>query len=271
VHQYLQPGDVLLGDSAFGSYVHFALLLQANMHAIMPVHHMRIVDFTPGRSHISMKKNSSKTSAGKPRSRWIKSLGKEDHLVEYFKPPSRPDWMSQEQWEKLPSSIVMREIRRTIRRHGFRPITVTIATTLLDPEQYPAEELIELRLTRWMVETNLRHLKITLGMDVLKCKTLEGIRKERMMFLLVYNLIRRCMLRAARSQRVNINRLSFADTLAWLRFGDLTVICQIKINPLRPGRLEPRVLKRTKRQFSFLMVPRAVLKAQLRARHCDTA
>jgi hypothetical protein len=271
VHQYLQPGDVLLGDSAFGSYVHFALLLQANMHAIMPVHHGRIVDFTPGRPHVSMKKNSYKNSAGKPRSRWIKSLGKDDHLVEYFKPPSRPDWMSQEQWEKLPPSIVMREIRRTVGRHGFRPITVTIATTLLDPEQYPAEELIELRLTRWMIETNLRHLKTTLGMDVLKCKTVEGIRKERMMFLLVYNLIRRCMLRAARSQRVNVNRLSFADTLAWLRYGDLTVICPIKINPLRPGRLEPRVLKRTKRQFSFLMVPRAVLKAQLRARHCDTA
>jgi hypothetical protein len=67
-------------------------------------------------------------------------------------------------------------------------------TTLLDPAQYPADELIDLRISRWMIETNLRHLKITLGMDVLKCKTVEGVRKERLMFLLVYNLIRRVML-----------------------------------------------------------------------------
>ncbi len=117
---------------------------------------------------------------------------------------------------------------------------MTIATTLLDAEQCPADELIELRLARWMIETDLRHLKITLGMDVLKCKTVEGIRKERLMFLLVYNLIRRCMGRAARSQRVNVDRLSFADTLAWLRYGELAVIARIKINPWRPGRLEPR-------------------------------
>lgn len=271
VHQHLQPGDVLLGDDAFGSYVHLALLLQAELHAIMPVHHMRIVDFTPGRAHVPMKKNASKNSAGKPRSRWIKSLGKEDHLVEYFKPPRKPDWMSPDQWMQLPGSITVREIRRTIKRHGFRLITVTIATTLLDPEQYPADELIELRLTRWMIETNLRHLKITLGMDVLKCKTVEGIRKERLMFLLVYNLIRRVMLCAARSQRVNVNRLSFADTLAWLRHGDITAIPRLKINPWRPGRLEPRVLKRAKEQFPYLTIPRAQLRAQLRAKHCDTA
>jgi hypothetical protein len=270
VHQHLQPGDVLLGDDAFGSYVHFALLLQANLHAIMPVHHQRIVDFTPSRPHVPMKNNSSKNSAGKPRSRWIKLLGREDHLVEYFKPPRKPDWMSPEQWMRLPASITVREIRRTIRRQGFRPITVTIATTLLDSEQYPADELIELRLTRWMVETNLRHLKITLGMEVLKCKTVDGVRKERLMFLLVYNLIRRVMLHAARSQRVNVNRLSFADTLAWLRYGDLSVKSRIKINPSRPGRLEPRVIKRAKKQYPFLTVPRALLKTQLRAPHCNT-
>src|SRR5580704_5828367 len=270
VHRHLQGGDVVLGDDAFGSYVHLALLLQAELHAIMPVHHLRIVDFTPGRPHVAMKKNTCNKSAGKPRSRWIKSLGKDDHLVEYFKPPRKPDWMSQEQWMRLPESITVREIRRTIKRNGFRPITVTIATTLLDSEQYPADELIELRLTRWMIETNLRHLKITLGMEILKCKTVDGIRKERLMFLLVYNLIRRAMLYAARSQRVNVNRLSFADTLAWLRLGNIAVMPLLKINPWRPGRLEPRVLKRAKKQFPYLTLPRALLKAQLRAMHCDT-
>jgi hypothetical protein len=285
VHPHLKPGDVVLGDDAFGSYTHLALLLKANLHAIMPAHHLRIVDFTPGREHVPAKKkgagknNAGKNDAGKnqgqhkgkPRSRQMKKLGEQDQLVEYFKPPVKPDWMSCEQWTEVPGSIIVREIRRTVKRHGFRPITLTIVTTLLDPEKYPADELIELRLSRWMIEVNIRHLKTTLGMDVLKCKTVEGVRKERLVFLLVYNLIRRVMLQAARTQRVNVNRLSFADTLAWLRHGEVGVLPQLKINPLRPGRLEPRVIKRGKKNFPYMTVPRAELKAQLRASHCDTA
>lgn len=201
----------------------------------------------------------------------VRALGREDQIVEYFKPPRKPDWMSDQQWEQLPDSIPVREIRRTVKRHGFRPITVTIVTTLLDPQLYPADELIELRLTRWMVETNIRHLKLTLGMDILKCKTLDGVRKERLVFLLVYNLIRVLMLNAAQRQGVNVNRVSFADTLAWLRHGDLNAPANLKINPLRPGRLEPRALKRPQKQFPYMTQPRAELKSQLRARYHDTA
>jgi hypothetical protein len=91
------------------------------------------------------------------------------------------------------------------------------------------------------------------------------------MFLLVYNMLRRVMLIAARSLRVKVDRMSFANTLAWLRFGDITVISKIKINPWRPGRLEPRVRKRPKKQFPYMTIPRDQLKAQLRAKHCDTA
>jgi hypothetical protein len=181
--------------------------------------------------------------------------------------------MTREQWEQLPASITVREVRRTVKRRGFRAITVTIVTTLLDPARYPADELVELRLTRWMVETNIRHLKVTLGMDVLKCKTLDGVRKERMIFLLVYNLIRVLMLEAARRQGVNVNRISFADTLAWLRHGDVgsSPRRDLKVNPLRAARLEPRALKRQKKQFPYMTRPRAELKAELRARHGDGA
>lgn len=270
MHAHLNAGDILLGDDSFSGYAHLALLSQANLHAIVPPHHKRIVDFTPGRTHAHPRKGKSSKRSGKPRSRVIKSLGKDDQLVEYFKPTQKPAWMSAEQWELLPSSITVREIRRTVKRNGFRPITVTIVTTLLDPQAYPADELIELRLTRWVVETNIRHLKITLGMDELKCKTLDGVRKERLVFLLVYNLIRILMLRAARRQGVNVNRLSFADTLAWVRWGDLDARPELNINPLRPGRLEPRVRKRSVKQFPYMKLPRAELKAQLRARYHDT-
>jgi hypothetical protein len=271
MHAHLAPGDIILGDDAFAGWAHLALISREKLHAVMPVHHKRRVDFTPGRPAAHPRKGKSSKRAGKHRSTVTQSLGANDQLVEYPKPVERPQWMELKQWESLPQSITVREIRRTIQRHGFRPLTVTIVTTLLDAELYPADELIELRLSRWMVETNLRHLKITLGMDILKCKSLEMIRKERMMFLLVYNLVRRVMLAAARKQKVNVNRLSFADTLAWLRHSDITQLCEIKINPQRPGRLEPRVIKRPKKPFPYMTIPRAKLKAQLRALHCNIA
>jgi hypothetical protein len=270
MHQHLHEGDVLLADDAFSGYAHLALVLQAKLHAVVPTHHRRIVDFTADRAHAHPRKGKSAKRSGKPRSRVLKVLGDDDQLVEYFKPTHQPAWMSAHEWKALPDAITVREIRRTVGRDGFRPMAVTIVTTLLDPDVYPADALIELRLSRWMIETNIRHLKITLKMDELKCKTLAGVRKERAVFLLVYNLIRIIMLHSARRQNVNVNRLSFADTLAWLRHGDITATAEIKINPLRPGRLEPRVRKSAKKQFPYMTQPRAELKAQLRARHRDT-
>ena len=274
MHAHLAAGDVLLGDDAFAGWAHLALILQANLHAIFPAHHRRIVDFAEGRAHAHPRRGKSSKRAGKPRSRVVAVLGTDDQLVEYFKPTEQPAWIGDEQWAALPASITVREVRRTVRRNGFRPMTVTIVTTLLDPAAYPADELVELRLSRWVIETNIRHLKTTLGMDVLKCKTLDGVRKERLVFLLVYNLIRLIMLLAARRQRVNVNRMSFADTLAWVRLGRLgataAAAAELVVNPLRPGRLEPRVLKRQKKEFPYMTRPRAELKAQLRAKHCDT-
>ena len=270
-HPHLQAGDVLLGDVAFAGYAHLALLLQANLHAIMPVHQRRIVNFEPDRPFAHPRKGKSGKRKGKPRSRIIRSLGTEDQLVEYFKPQTKPQWMDKKQWQQLPDSITVREIRRKVKRDGFRPITVTIVTTLLDPQQYPADELIELRLTRWMVEINIRHLKITLGMKQLKCKTPDRVQKERLIFLLVYNLLRIVMLDAARRQRVNVNRISFADALSWLRYADVSLPPELKINPRRRCRLEPRALKHSQNRYPYMKLPRHVLKAQLHARHCDTA
>ena len=271
MHAQLQKGDVLLGDDLFGGWAHLALVLQSNLHFVGPVHHRRTVDFNPGRQAAHPNKGKSTARVGKPRSRIVKILGHDDQLVEWFKPSKKPAWMSDEQWLALPESITLRELRRAVARHGFRPIVVTIVTTLLDPNEYLADDLVELRLSRWMIETNIRHLKITLGMDVLKCKTLSGVRKERLVFLLVYNLIRLLMLREARRQTVNVNRLSFADTLAWLRLGKLSPSPSLIVNPLRTGRLEPRAIKRAKKQFSYMTQPRAVLKSQLMEKYRVTS
>ena len=276
IHAQLEPDDIVLADDYFSGYVEIALILRANAQVVMPVHHKRIVDFTVDREHADPRKGKSAARKGKPRSRVIKKLAKDDQIVEYVKPPRKPSWLNDEQWERVPQTIQLREIRRMYHRKGFRPIEVTIVTSLLDPELYPADELIELRLTRWMIETNFRHLKITLGMDVLKCKTVAGVRKERMVFILVYNLIRVLMIRAARKQGVNVHRISFADTLAWLRLADHSgtdkrALTELVENPIRGGRLEPRVMKRSGNKFGLMTKPRAILKAQLRAKHADTA
>lgn len=266
LHAHLQEGDVLIADEVFAGWGHFALILQAKLHAVMPNHHARIVDFTPRRPH-TRGGGGSDTLAGLPRSRWIKSLGKDDQLVEWFKPQSRPHpaWMTGEQYDALPDSIVVREIRRTVRQEDGRSITVTVVTTLLDPIAYPADAIVELRMRRWEVETNIHHLKTTMGLDVLRCKTPDGVRKELAVFCLVYNLVRVVMLQAAARQKVSVDRISFADTLKWMRHarpGD--ALPELVVNPHRPGRVEPRCRKRRPKKYDLMTKPRDKLRKSLR-------
>lgn len=143
-HLHLDEGDVLIGDDFYGGYPHLALLQKQGLHGLFPAHHLRIVDFKKGRPHCG----EGKPVKGMPRSRWVRSLGKEDQLVEYFKPPRKPEWMSGGEWESLPESILVRELRRTVVRPGLGKVTLTLVTTLLDPEKYPAAELLGLRLGR---------------------------------------------------------------------------------------------------------------------------
>jgi hypothetical protein len=261
-HLHLDAGDILIGDDAFSTYAHLALLLRANLHGLFPVHHKRIVDFTKGRRHTSEGKNAV---AGLPRSRWIKSLGKEDQLVEYFKPQQKPLWMSQEDHDALPESIVVRELRRSVWRPGLRRVTVTIVTTLLDPGAYPAEELLELRLRRWDVETNIGHLKTTMKMDVLRCKSEAGVRKELAIFCLVYNLVRAVMLEASRRQAVPVRRISFADTLKWMRHAPPGApMPELMVVPYRPNRVEPRCKKRRPKEYDLMSQPRHILRSRLK-------
>jgi len=262
VHPHLQPGDVLIGDTAFESYFHLQGLHKQGALAIFPVHQRRITNFRAGRRHV--KPGHGK---GQPTSRWIRTLGKDDQLVEYFRPDRCPAWMTREQYDASDGSIVVREIRRTIRRKGFRPRTVVVVTTLLDPALYPADEIIEVLGGRWDVETHLRHLKTTMGMEVLRCKRVEGIQKELWAFVLIYNLVRIIMLEAATHQNVPLNRISFADALYWMRHakpGD--ALPNLIVNPHRPDRVEPRAIKRRPKEYDRLNKPRAQMRKALKKR-----
>ena len=270
-HGHLRPGDVLVGDGHFGTYAHLALLASRGCHGLFPAHHKRVVDFTPGRAHVPP---GRRAGPGTPRSRWVESLGPDDQLVEYFKPATRSPWLSKGQWDALPKSLLVREVRRTVDRGpGLGAVTLTMVTTLTDPAAYPAEaprgrpSLVQLRLARWAVETDIGHLKTTMGMHDLRCRTVEGVRKELAAFRLVYNLVRVVMLEAADRQAVEVDRVSFADALRWLRHarpGD--VMPRLLVNPRRPARIEPRAVKRRPKAYQRLSAPREQYRQTLRAR-----
>jgi hypothetical protein len=192
MHADLASGDVVVGDRAFGSYAHLALCQRRGVHGVFRAHQKQIIDFRPHRRHATAQSRKDKQT-GLPSSRWLKRLGKHDQLVEYVKPKERPTWLTEEQYAQLPETLVVREIRYTITDRTRRTRVITLVTTLLDAERYPAKDLAELYGLRWTVETDLRHLKQTLRMDVLRCRSVEGVLKELAMFVLVYNLVRRVM------------------------------------------------------------------------------
>jgi hypothetical protein len=263
LHAELRPGDVLVGDRAFGSYAHLALCQQRGLHGLFRAHQRQIVSFRPGRAHVPPG-TSPKGQAGQPRSRWLKRLGRRDQLVEYFKPKERPDWLTAEQYAALPESIVVRELRYEVSRPGYRTRVVTLVTTLLDAEAYPAAELARLYGLRWGAETNLRHLKQTMKMDVLRCESVAGVEKELQVFVLIYNLVRRVMEEAGRRQGVAPERVSFVDAWRWLqeaRPGEQ--LPDLVVNPDRPGRVQPRARKRRPKQYPLLTRPRAELRKAL--------
>lgn len=263
IHPRLAAGDVLTGDDLFSTWAHFALLLRGGLHAVMPSHAFRIVSFRPHRRY-AMPHRHQPGDRGRPRSRWIRSLGYKDQLVEWFKPPACPPWISPQEYEQLPKSIVVRETQRQVRRRGRTPLMVTVLSTLLDARRYPARELIALRMQRWDVEVNLRHLKTTMGMEVLHCQSVAGVQKEVAVFALVYNLVRAVMMQAARRQRVAVGRISFADTLQWLRHAQPDEpLPDLLIVPWRPGRVEPRAVKRRPKEYPRLTRPREQLRQEL--------
>lgn len=263
MHQDLRPGDVLLGDRAFCSYAHLALCRRRGIFGLFRAHQRQIISFEPGRRHARAGKVPPQDK-GLPRSRWLKRLGKHDQLVEYFKPKERPDWMTAAEYAALPDAIVVREVRFPVRIPGYRTHEVTVVTTLTDAKRYSARALARLYAKRWQGEVNLRHLKQTLQMDVLRCATFVGIMKELLMFVVAYNLVRRVMVEAGQRQHVEPNRISFVDALRWLRHADPgEERPRLKVNPDRPGRVQPRARKRRPKSYKLLNRPRAVLQQAL--------
>jgi Transposase DDE domain len=265
MHPELAAGDVLVADRGFCSFAHLAQLLASGFFGVFRLHQKTIVSFRKGRLHMPPRPRHKmwKGVKGLPRSRWVRWLGRRDQLVEYFKPTQPPKWITAQAYAALPAAIVVRELRFAIALPGMRTKEVTLVTTLLDAERYPAAELAQLYFDRWQVEVNLRHLKQTLHLDVLRSKTVAGVHKELCMIALAYNLVRLVMVEAARRQQVQPDRVSFLDALRWLtnaRPG--AALPKLRVYRVR-RRAEPRVRKRRPKGYPLMKRPRAELRKAL--------
>jgi len=259
-HRSLQSGDVVVGDRVFGTWGYMALVLQENLHAVVRAHQRLKLSFKP-------------KERGHKRGTYCRlyALGEGDQVIEWFKPRHRPRWMSAEQFQAMSRSIIVRVVQYTVRRRGFRTRQVTLLTTLTDHERYPKSALAELYGRRWEIETNFRDLKQTMGLRTLRCKTVDGVRKELMMYAIAYNLVRMACFEAAGRQGVDPRRISFIDALRSEQCppgapgapdaGDPPP--PLLVNPHRPDRVEPRLTKRRPAQQSYLTVPRAQARQRL--------
>ena len=266
LHPWLKVGDLLVGDRGFCSFVHLAMLSVRGVHGLFRIHQKQIVDFRPHRKHRrKYPKGRKVTGRPIPRSRFVKRLGKHDQVVEWFKPASRPKWMTAEQYDALPASLRVRELRCQLSAKGQRTQCLTIATTLLDPEAYPKEKVLEMYGVRWTVETHFAQLKTTLKMRKVKARLAQGVRKELAVYCLIYNLVQVVMLEASRRQGVTPDRISFLDTVRWLLSAEPgEALPDLVINPRRPDRHEPRVVKDREDTYPKMTRPRAELRKALK-------
>ena len=248
----LRPGEIVLADRFYCTFADIVGVMRRGCDAVFRLHQSRPADFRQGRH-----------------------LGPDDRLVTWTRPAwqARPRGMGRREWKALPENLTVRLIRFAAGVRGFRSRTIMVATTLLDPAAYPAQKIAALYRDRWLIELRFRDIKTTLGMDVLRGKTPDIVRKEIHMHLLAYNLIRCLMWRAAREHGRSLHRLSFAGTVDRLnailpywwttsRAQGRQRLCHLLLSwiahdrlPDRPNRIEPRAVKRRPKEYDRLNRP----------------
>lgn len=252
LYKLLKAGTVVLGDRHFSSYYDLFLLQQHGLEGVFRLHQRRPAHWGVGTR-----------------------LGAHDQRVTWTKPVKQPRNVSDADWAKVPETLTVRQVRVDINMPGCRTERLHLVTTLMDPVGYPREKLAELYRSRWMVELNIRSLKTTMGMEILKTKSKDMVLKELQVYQLAYNLVRMLMWRAAEACKIDPRRLSFAGTQQRINaflprlaacttmedYETITVrlLEQIAgdILPDRPNRIEPRAVKRRPKNYRKLTRPRA--------------
>lgn len=252
-----QKGDVFLADRYYSGYWDVALLTQKGVDVVLRQHQLRKSDFRTG-----------------------KRLGTEDHLVTWHKPKQRPYWLSKRDYDALPMQLHLRESRVRITVPGTRTKVLEVITTFTDPREVTKRELANLYQARWHVELDLRCLKTAMNMDVLRCKSPEMVQKEFWTHLLAYNLIRTVMAQAAKEHELLPRQISFTATMQaliafapWLdRVSGQELYLGLELLwgfiathqvMDRPGRYEPRKVKRRAKPHPLLNMPRDQARREL--------
>jgi hypothetical protein len=252
----LEEGDIVLADRFYCSYFVIAMLQMRGVDVVARLHQKRKYDFRLG-----------------------EQLGQGDHIVLWQK-PDRPEWMDEELYALLPDTLRMREIYCTVNQRGYRVQALVIATTLLDVAEYPAADIAALYAKRWTVELDIRALKITLRMDCLRCQTPFMVEKEIWAHLLAYNLVRKVGAQVAKIMEVTPRSISFTATKqailgGWQQALQLQGVEYVRVAKAmlkmlrteqvghRPGRCEPRAVKRRPKAHKLLREPRQEARAKL--------
>jgi hypothetical protein len=248
----LSANDILMGDRGFGNFVLLALLSH----------------FQPGVDFIG---RSARRVDGRRR---LQRLGRNDWWVAWKKGNNPSLWLPKSLWRALPKEITVRIVRGSCYAKGFRVRRVTLVTTLLDPERYPASEILQAYLRRWRLEMCLDDFKTTLEMEMLRSRSPQMLQKEIYAHLIAHNLVRCTMAQAASERHVPLERISFKGTLDALRqftqaisqarskdqrrqlWDKLLQTLAADLVPLRPERREPRAVKRVKNKYPRLSRPR---------------
>ena len=249
--EFLKKGDILLGDRAFADYVTLVCLPKLAVDVLARLSRTRKVDFR--RAH--------------------QRLGPGDALFVWKKGYEKSRVLSPQEWRDLPNETIVRVLRFDAVIRG-RKQRVTLVTTLLDPATYPVDKLIALYARRWNLELALRHFKTTMGMEQLRCESPEMVEKEVLAYLIAYNLVRCLMAEAVALAGVEMERLSFKGTVDAVRqytmaigaarnkgkrqalWDELVANIVRDLVPLRPGRREPRAVKRRPKPYPLLTKPR---------------
>lgn len=241
----LRPGDLLLGDRGLVSFAHLALMMRAGLHGCFRLPRYLLV-----------------LGRGKGQRRRLQRLGKQDLLVSWARPPRHTlSWLSHHRWKQLPRSLTLRQIAFRLKRQGFRTQWAWVITTLTCPREYAAQEIVELYGRRWQIEVCFRDLKHSLGMRKFSAKTLDGVKKQMLAFVLVYNLVRLVMAEAAQRQGVTPDRISFRDALTWLLWSTPeSPPPRLVVNPRRRRPTEPRARKHGGYLFPLLKHSRHILR-----------
>lgn len=256
--QRLKPRDVAVMDRYFCSYMMIALLQLQGTDFCGRNHHQRYSNFRRG-----------------------KRLGPYDHLITW-KRPQRSTWMSEETYATIPKTLTLREIRYDIVVRGQRTRSFIIITTLTDAKQYTKDDIAQLYGFRWNAELDIRSIKSNLNLDHVRCKSPEMVRCEMWTTLLGYHLIRTTAAGAALLHGVKPREISFVATCQYvlafsifMPFGLmasdelqkrihylLKLIANCRVGK-RPGRIEPRVIKRRRHRYRLMTKSRQELKQEL--------